>query len=661
MPWARRNMNPLVGIGSKEAMYEINDYSMGYNSFFSNDKMPFKSGGSAMWRLAQDARITTLGEYASRKGTDFHSQPAGQTEDQAITSVTGAANQTFDQTKWLAQPFTAGTTGRLTRLDVNIRNPGGATGTVMVELWSNVSSAPGVLLARTSVRSADIASSYDYAIARFYEAPELTATTVYWIVVRVQPTGGPVYNWSSTTSATTALTSANGGTTWATTSYALNFKQYYSTTGGVKGLLRAYKSDGTKVTVFAHGTILYTVNNTTGALTEIKTGLNASATHYRFALVNDIVYYVNGFDGYRKWNFTAESQVNATNYTHIAENKGLIFLLEKNDPNKVVYSNFADYETFTSTDFVYIPSPKTGDPVVAILPINGYLLLWTLKNKFILSGSDNATFILDEAPDQKGTYSQETVTSDNNFVYYLSDDGMYRSNGTEPQLLSSDVYEDILKLPNKDTAVVTYNQGRVYLWYTPNGQAVNSKCYVFSLNFGDSGGTTESLDTDSFVGHAFNAFRDNDDLIVASSRVGQVFWQELESNDNTNLGGDIDFILETHYITAGSPAMLKEVRYWNPRFEAQSADYTITAQYATDLRNNWTTYQSPNVQGAGVTYGSGATYGSGVTYGSAAELQAQLYVPGEYRRIAIRYKHKATRQPQTFLGHTFTIQTRRMR
>jgi len=148
---------------------------------------------------------------------------------------------------------------------------------------------------------------------------------------------------------------------------------------------------------------------------------------------------------------------------------------------------------------------------------------------------------------------------------------------------------------------------------------------------------------------------------VASSRVGQIFWQELESNDNTNLGGDIDFILETHYITAGSPAMLKEVRYWNPRFEAQSADYTITAQYATDLRNNWITYQSPNVQGAGVTYGSGATYGSGVTYGSAAELQAQLYVPGEYRRIAIRYKHKATRQPQTFLGHTFTIQTRRMR
>jgi len=661
MPWAKRNMNPTVGIGSNQAMYEINDYSMGFNSFFSNDKMPFKSGGSSMWRLAQDARITTLGEYTSRKGTDFHSAPAGQTQDQSITSVTGPADQTFDQTKWLAQRFTAGTTGRLTRLDINIRNPGGATGTVMVELWSNVSSAPGVLIARTSVRSADIAASYDYEIARFYEAPVVTAAVVYWIVVRVQPTGGTVYNWSSTTSATTALTSANGGTTWSSTSYALNFRQYYSTTGGVKGLIRAYKSDGTKVTVFAHGTILYTVNNSTGALTEIKTGLSESATVYRFELVNDVVYYVNEFDGYRKWNFTAESQVNASNYSTLTQHKGLMFLVEKNDPNKVVYSNFAEYEVFTSTDFVYVPAPRTGDPTVALKSLNGYLLLWTLKNKFILSGSDNATFTLDEAPDQKGTYSQETVTADNNFVYYLSDDGVYRSNGTEPQLLSSDVYEDILRLPNKEKAVVTYNRGRVYLWYTPTGGADNSKCYVFSLNFGDSGGTTESLDVDSFVGHGFSAFRDSDTLMVASSRVGQVFWQEADSNDNTNLGGDIDFILETHYITAGSPAMLKEVRYWNPRFKAQSSSYTISAQYATELRNNWQTYEAPNVQGAGVKYGAGVLYGSGAEYGTTAELQAQLYVPGEYRRIAIRYKHKATRQPQTFLGHTFTIQTRRMR
>jgi hypothetical protein len=273
----------------------------------------------------------------------------------------------------------------------------------------------------------------------------------------------------------------------------------------------------------------------------------------------------------------------------------------------------------------------------------------------------NATFALDEAPDQKGTYRQETMTADKNFIYYLSNDGVYRSNGSEAQLLSEDIYQEIVNLPNKDDAVLVVNNGRLYLWHTPSGQTGNSGCYVFSLNYGDGGGTTESLDTKSYVSRAVSAFRDDDTLLVASSRIGQVCWQERESNDYTNLGDDVDFLLQTHYMVGQSPAALKQLRDWIPRFEAQSSSYTVDAQYATDLRDNWTTFGSPNVQGAGSTYGSGETYGGGATYGTEAELQSYLYVPGEYRRIAIRYQHFATRQPNTFLGHTFKIQTRRIR
>jgi hypothetical protein len=661
MPLANRNKRPIPSMGSRETTIELNDYSLGYNSFYSNDKMPVKNGGSNMWRLAQNARISTLGEYDSRKGVDFHSDAAGLTQDDTQTSVTGAANQSFSETTRLAQVFTAGATQRIPKIDINIRNTNSGSGTIMVEIWTSVSSAPGVLLGRSSIASSTLTSSYQYLTARFFSAPEVTAATNYWIVVYIQSVGANNYSWSSTTTGSSALVSTNSGTSWTAASVELNFKQYYATSGGVKGEIRAYKSDGTRVTIFAHGTSLYTVNNSTGALTAIKTGLSASATNYRFALVNDVVYYVNGFDGYRKWNFTTESQINTTNYSLISEHKGLMFLLEKDDPNKLVYSNFADYETFTSTDFVYIPSPKTGDPVVAYKPLNGFLFIKTLNNGFILSGSDNATFSLDEAPDQKGTYSQETVDTDKNYMYYLSDDGVYFSNGSEPRMLSSDTYTDIKNLPNKNTAHLVVNRGRVYVWYTPNGQATNSECYVFSLNFGDSGGTTESFDTDSFVARAVNAFRDSDQLIVASSRLGQVFWQENESNDDTNLGGDINFELQTHYFVGQSPAVLKEIRYWQPRFAAQSGNYTIHAEFATDLRNNWTTYASPSVQGAGVTYGSGATYGSGVVYGTTSETQAFLYVPGEYRRIAIRYKHYATRQPHSFLGHTLVMQQRRLR
>ena len=646
-------------MGSREATVEYNDYSDGMDSFVSNDKFPLKSEGANKWRVAQDARIITLGEYDTRKGFDYHSEAMGSTQDQAITSTTGAADKSFNTVTRLAQIFTASASGRINKLEIRLKNDASATGTIRVELWTNASGNPGTIIDSSTIAGSDLTSSYAYYTARFVGAPIVTAATSYWVIVYVQLTGSGDYKCSSTTSATTALVSTDSGATWATTSYALNFKQHYATIGGVKGIFRAYKSDGTKVTLMAHGTTLSKVDEVTGALTTIKSGLSSNATHYRFVLVNDIVYYVNGFDGYRKWNFTTESQVNATNYTHICVHKGLMFLVESLDPNKVVFSNFAEYETFTSTDFIYVPSPKTGDPTSALVPLNGLLLLFTLNNKFILSGDDNATFSLDEAPDQKGTYTQETTTVDKNFVYYVSNDGIYRSNGSEAQLISKNNYSEILAMRTKATSVLCVSKGRLYYWYARPSIAYNDRCFVYNLNYGTD--VIESYDTNAYVARAVNAFGDDNHILAGSSVVGQIMWQELESNDYHNLGGDINYLLQSHYMTAGSPSVLKEFRYWQPRFGAQSGNYSINCEYATDLRDNWQLYKSENVQGSGPIYGSGITYGSGQIYGTEAELQSYLYVPGEYRRIAIRYKHFAARQPQSFLGHTFKIQSRRMR
>ncbi len=658
MPWARRITKNIQSIGSRDATLSFNDYSKGFNSFLANDTFPLSDSGN-MWRLAQNARITALGEYDTRKGIDFHSAPAGETQDDEEESTTGAANQAFSDTIRIAQKFTTASAGRLSRIDVRLRNANAGSGTPIIEVWSNSGGQPDELIARSSVGASSLTSSYAYYSVRFINTPDaLDTATDYWIVVYIQAVATGTYDWSSTTNSTDALISTDSGGTWVTQTFSMNFKQFYSTDGGTKGLHRAYKSDGTKVTLFVQGTVLYSVNEVTGALTTVKSGLNASATDYRFWTVNDIVYYVNGFDGFRKWDFTTESQVSATNYTHLCVHKGLMFLVEKNDPNKIVFSNFADYETFTSTDFIYAPAPKTGDPVNALVPLNGYMLIFTSDNKLILSGDDNATFSLDEAPDQKGTYRQETTCVDKDFVYYLGNDGVYRSNGSEAKLLSSNIYEEILRLPNPESSLMAVNKGRLYLWVRPAGLETNHTCYVWNLNYGD--GIVESYDTETTVSRALTAFNDDNALLVANSEYGQVYWQELASNDYTNLGGDINFMLQGHYNPYGDPSVLKEVRYWNPRFKAQSGSYTIDCEYAYDLRDNWTVYQSPNVQGEGSVWGSGIVWGA-FTWGSTAELQSQLYIPGEYRRIAIRYKHFATRQPHSFLGHTFKVQSRRMR
>ena len=637
---------------------ELNDYSKGMNSFIGNDKLPVDNGGVNLWRLAQDARITTLGEYDTRKGFDFHSAAVGETEDQTQTSTTGAADQSFNNVTRLAQRFTAGTSGRLSKVEVRLKNDASATGVVMVELWSD-SSGPSARLARSSIAASTLTSSYAYITARFASAPSVTATTNYWLVVYVQATGTGSYKWSSTTSATTARTSSDSGSTWSAASFALNFKQHYATTGALKGLFRAYKSDGTSVTLKAHGTTLSKVDDVTGALTTVKSGLSANATHYRFVVVNDIVYYCNGYDGLRKWDFTTESQVNSTNYSNLIVHKGLLFGVRTDDPNRIDFSNFADYETFTSTDFIYSPSPKAGSGVVALASLNGYLLIRRMGGCQILSGEDNATFRLDDAPDQKGTYTQETTATDKNYQYFASDDGVYKSNGTTPILMSEGIYNDYLSIANKDDIVLCVNKGRLYMWYPSEGSSFNDKCYVWNLNYGGERDVVESHDTEAYVSRALTAHKDDNGLIVGSSLIGQAYWQELDSNDYSSLGGDINFLLETHYFTFDVPATTKQIRHWKPRFGAQSGNYTVSCEYAYDMRTSWQTYSNVNVQGSGPIWGQ-VTWGS-FTWGTTAEVQADLYVPGEYRRIALRYRHYAARQPQSFLGHTLVAHVRRLR
>jgi hypothetical protein len=661
MPWAKRITKRIPPQTSPKQTLEMNDYSMGFNSFIGNDAFPVKNGGGNMWRVAKNARITTLGEYGTRRGVDFHSAAAGETQDQAQTSTTGASTVNFNYTNRVAQKFTAGATGRLTKIDLNIQNTLSGTGAVMCEIWTDSASNPGTKLATSSIAASVPTGTLAYQTFYYNEAPSVTSGASYWLVIYAQANATGNYTLSTTTNTTLAKTSVNIGTSWSAETYSINFKQYYATSQPVKGLFRAYKTDGTKVTLFVAGTVLYSVNNSTGALTSVKTGLSASATDYRFALVNDIVYYVNGFDGYRKWDFSSESQVSATNYTTIAEHKGLMFLADKTDPSKVVFSNFAAYETFTSTDFIYVPAPKTGDPVTALVSLNGYLFIYTLNNKYILAGDDRDSFSLGEAPDQRGTFTQESVTKDKNFMYYLSNDGVYRSNGSEAQLLSENVYQEVFDLNDKPECTIQVNGGRLYVWYQTSGSSVNDECLVWNLNYSGKSDTVESRDTQSYGSRAFAAYDDNNALLVGSSLVGQVYWQELPTNDYTNAGGLIEFELSTPYMPFASPAVLKEIRYWNPRFGAQSDSYTIACEYAYDLRDNWELYQAQNVQGEGFTYAGGSTFGSTATYGTTSELQAYLTVPGEYRRIALRYKHYATRQPHTFLGHTLVIQTRRIR
>jgi hypothetical protein len=558
----------------------------------------------------------------------------------------------------LAEKLTATATGPMTRIDVNLKNSADAFGAVLVKVYADSSGSPGDLLATTSIDNTDIAATYNYETTYTIEAPTITNASAYWVAVQLQESGSGTMYVSTTTNSTNAKRSTDGGQTWAATTYSLNVKMYTATAGGVKGLTRVYRPDGTPATFFAHGSNVYKISDVDGTTTSIDT-INASSTHVRFEFINDVLYYTDGHGKPRKYDWATASEVTASPYeaSNVMEHVGLLFYFDVDDPTRMFYTNFADYETFTSTDFIYVPAPKRSDHLTAMAKLNGVLYPFTRSNKYQLLGQDNATFRLDEAYAQKGTFSQESVVFDENFIYFASDDGVYRFNGTYEENIAEGFITDYKDLLSKSDIHLQLHDNKLYIWFTPNGEDSASQCFVYNTLYG----VPESLDLKANIGRSFARHDTTDSFLQASNLAGVVYYAEKATNNYDNLGSPLQAEVHTSYDHFGTPSQYKRITYWRPILESVAGDYGIEAGFSSDYSDD-VNYTTVNLQGQGFTYDDVASLYDAITYASsAAIIDTTLQVYGSAVRWQRRYKHHAVGEPVQFGGEVLIIQTRRLR
>lgn len=643
-------------ISPNKSQLESFDYSEGLNTFWANDTVPKKK-----LVHATDARMPTLGRYKTRKGLDRLTDPVGEATAYTRDDTASETDTSFEETVWIADSFSPSSTDRLTKVDVRIKKPSDTTGTVLIKVHKDNGGEPGEVIAESSIAQADIDSTYAYVSCDFVSAPELDSANTYWVSASVQPKGNNSYDWSSTSAATTAVESTDSGVSWSSLSVSFNMKVYLSTDGATLGVHRTKTSSGADRTFFAHNTDVYKYTDA-GGVASIKSGLSSNATKYRFETVDNTVFYVNGKDAPRKYDLGTDTEDVVGGSPDVAftliEHKGIMFYADANDRTKVFFSNFSDYETFTSTDFIHVPAPKKADKIQALAKLNDNLVIFTRNNKFILSGSDRSTFRLRQAPGQKGTFSQECVRSDRNYLYYLSDDGLYQFNGTTDKLLSeevTDIVDEIVETSPEDACTGLANN-RFYVFYTPSGESRNTKSLVYNINH-DS---FESVDLNTFISATDNFAESTTDYIQASNSVGALYKAEQPSNDHSNLGAPLDFELRTKYHHFDKPGQKKIVRKWQPRFASQTGNYNVACQFDFDF-NGSPQNKTVSVSGDGPKFGGGETWGGGATFGSSNLVNNTLYPEGDGAYIQFRYKHKSARQPLEFEGHTLEIHTRRLR
>ena len=245
---------------------------------------------------------------SNRKGSGFYMNPLGETKTVQQESVTGASTQVIGKTlNNVLQKFVAADSNRLTRLDIKIANPGAGKGAVIVEIWSDDSGSPHRKLATSSILNGDIPGSADYVTARFLQAPKLTATNTYWIVLRVQDDGTDGYTVSTTTNTTLAYLSNTGVASPVVQTFSINYKLYTTAEAAVRGIYRWNRDNGDNLTIVVIGTTMYKVNETTHMLVSVKTGLSASASYYSFTNADNKLFWANSYDVLSTWDGTVEA------------------------------------------------------------------------------------------------------------------------------------------------------------------------------------------------------------------------------------------------------------------------------------------------------------------------------------------------------------------
>lgn len=599
-------------------------------------------------RNTDDRRISV----GTRKGQGYIMDPVGETIDQSITAVTGAADQAITNTAWAAETFTAGSDGRLTKVELNVKTSDNPTQHLIVCIYTDSSGSPGSCVATSSILTTSATSSYGYVAARFVEAPQVSSGTDYWVVAYQQEGGANNWNWSSTTDTTTALSSTNSGGSWSSISASLNLKTYISTDSIMKGGAQYTPVSGLNEVLFATGTDMYTLDVSDGTKSSIKSGLSANATAYYFDQADDEIYWVNGQDNCMKYDGTTVTSITGTYIPtapkYIIFHKNRLFLVDGTDTTKLTFSELGDYDDFQSTNFIYCPSPKSGDPITGLAVFQDNLVVFTRNTKYVLFGEDPGNFVLRQSSGKKGAVSQSVIASDPNFIYYLADDGVWRYNGSSDQLVSDAIQNEIDGIATKTKASAVIHDNYYRLYYTTPTSGVNDGTVLF-----DTINKLWLRDTGVYVDRPF--VLEDDTLLEGSSVVGTVYSAEQDYND---LGKPIDFKYHTNYLGSGlNKIFLRRVL---PAVRLQTSPYSIDVLIDIDQRNTTPIQYTINAQPTGYEWGSTETWGGGATWGSATVSTPKPLAGTEAFWHQVRFEKNGVNTPVEILSILLQMRTRRV-
>lgn len=591
---------------------------------------------------------------STRRGARYYTTPIGETEDDTEVSTTGASTQSISTTTWVAQDFTTTSAGRLTKVELNLAYDTGR-GPVIVKIYSDVSSAPGQLLATSSILGPEIGSTA-YLTARFIEAPKLANATKYWIVAHIQDNGTGAYTWTSTTNTTTGLTSSDSGAVWGSAGVSFNFRTHIASDFSLTGYFRR-KTENTTETLIAGNGNIYSVDDTDRSTTSLVSTLDANATYYSFANILGKTYIANGVNSVREYdgtNVTVNTDFPVARL--LKEHKNRMFAVVSDTEFRWSGSDedLNDITTWLSTSFAHVPSPFTGDPITAMVVFQDNLVFFTRNSKYILYGTDPANFSLSQAVGKKGAVHQRAVTSDENYLYFVSDDGVYRFDGSQDERISDKIQPLIEDVADITTVSLQHHDRKLRMYYRDSGQGFHNKMALYDIVYQDWFDDTGVYFKDAFVYEN----ESSQQLVEVSSVAPMLCFGESQYSD---MGRPIEFEYRTKYFDFKRPTQEKIPKRLYPILRAQSEPFDLIVEIDKDFADKPTTSSTIAMQGTGDTWGGGDSWDTTFEYGSSVFKRKRVHGNGKATYVQARFRRDGVNNPVEIVGYEWQYNVTRSR
>ena len=349
---------------------------------------------------------------------------------------------------------------------------------------------------------------------------------------------------------------------------------------------------------------------------------------------------------------------------HIIFHKDRLFGRVANDKNKFIWSeapgnpsNVPSYEqwyrAYLSTSFWYVPAPKTGSPITGMESFQDSLFIFTQDNKYVFSGYDKGSFNLRQSTGSKGALSFRSITKDENYIFFVANDGMYMFNGSKDENISETRIQPLFDAcPRKDSITpITWNN-KVRWYMASQTSSVNDICALYNIEMEEW-----ELDTDVYIDRAvkFDDTDDNNELLEFSSLYAMPMLAEV---GYSSLGSPIDFEYRFKYDSMGLPAQKKRLRRYYPILQGVDNTFNIQLAMDKDFQDN------PRVKDVLLSvngakwgqfkWGDGTTWGGDKSFkhhrqsysGSAYYWQLRVSRNGVNNRVAFvgaQYKYRIKR------------------